>query len=249
MAFQLAETMSHMQPLFQFSQQHPDLPPADALSELVASFHAQSQFGASPMTMQQSGSFQMHGQLPPGVGTPNSMNAQNMVAAGSIVGHQLHVGASPSAAHLALPGSPHIVNHPSPSQQNGNGGNSNSSGTMSAGTMQAPGLVAQHSQQGTNSSQGTSANTSPNAAQNKRRRPSAIKVDGEDGAGGGGGPVTGGLEMNGVGAGPSGPGVGAVGAAGQGGSTTAGGVANSKVKPSPRLGGGGGNKKQKTAHS
>jgi len=68
-------------------------------------------------------------------------------------------------------------------------------------------MVAQQSQQGTNTSgsQGTSANTSPNAT-NKRRRPSAVKVEVDDGGGG--------TEINGTG-----PGGG------------------NKVKPSPRIGG------------
>ena len=52
-------------------------------------------------------------------------------------------------------------------------------------------MAAQLSQQGTNASgsQGTSANTSPNVT-NKRRRASAVKVEGDDG---------GGMEVNGVG--------------------------------------------------
>ena len=48
-------------------------------------------------------------------------------------------------------------------------------------------MVAQQSQQGTNTSvgtgsQGTSANTSPNVTQ-KRRRASAVKLEGDDGSG------------------------------------------------------------------
>ena len=88
--------------------------------------------------------------------------------------------------------------------------------------MQQPptsvGMVAQQSQQGTNTSagtgsQGTSANASPNVS-TKRRRVSAIKAEVDDG--GGGIP-----EVNGTTA------------------TTA----NAKVKASPRQGGG--NKRQK----
>ncbi|KAI9754615.1 MAG: hypothetical protein M1815_005497 [Lichina confinis] len=275
---ELAETISHMQPLFQFSQQHAELTPSEALSELVATFQSQSQFGGTPMIMPQNHAFQMAGQhqqhqhqqhpqhpqhhqhqhLPPSVvGTPH-MVPQSL--AGAAMVHQLSVGASPSQAHLALPGSPHTMSHPSPGQ---NGVNA----------MQAPGLVAQHSQQGTNSSsQGTSANTSPNAS-NKRRRASGVKVEADDPGGGGGGSV---MEMNGGGGGGPGggaananggaaggtagganPGAGAAGAAGAGGGggastgVTAAAAAASKVKPSPRLGGGGGggagggNKKQK----
>ena len=63
------------------------------------------------------------------------------------------MGNSPATGHLQLPGSPHISGSPA----------------------QAPGMLPQHSQHGTNSS-GPSANTSPNAS-NKRRRPSAVKAE------------------------------------------------------------------------
>ena len=78
-------------------------------------------------------------------------------------------------------------------------------------------MVAQQSQQGTNTSvgtgsQGTSANTSPNVT-NKRRRASGVKQEGQDDGGGGGV-----MDVNGTGP---------------------------KVKPSPRIGGG--PKRQKAA--
>lgn len=110
--------------------------------------------------------------------------------------------ASPGLAHLGLPGaqgSPHLggpAHTPSPAQN----------------PMAGPvAMVAQQSQPGTNTSgsQGTSANTSPNVT-NKRRRASTVKVEGEDGN-----PV----EVNGTGA-----------------------TGASKVKASPR---GGGGKRQK----
>ena len=77
------------------------------------------------------------------------------------------LGASPAVAHLNLPGSPHVgTGHtPSPAQNH----------------IQAPGMVAHPSQQGTSSS-GPSANTSPNVS-SKRRRPSTIKNEGDDGGG------------------------------------------------------------------
>lgn len=66
------------------------------------------------------------------------------------------MGTSPAQAHLNLPdGSPH----------------------MSGSPAQAPGMQLQQSQHGTSSS-GPSANTSPNA-NNKRRRPSAVKEESE----------------------------------------------------------------------
>lgn len=145
-----------MQPLFAFSQANAHLAPSEALNELVANFNAQTQFGAQNMHFPQN-AVNAQAQLPAGVRTPGPL-PNNMA-------NQFQLGASPSTSHLGLPGSPHIGSQPSPGQNN---------------VMQAPGLVAQHSQQGTNSSQGTSTNTSPNVP-NKRRRPSGVKVDGDDG--------------------------------------------------------------------
>lgn len=258
---QLAETISQMQPLFQFSHVNSSLAPAEALNELVANFHAQSQFGASPMNLQHTSVNVPMQQLPPGVVTPTMIPHHVAVAGGGGANHQFHVSASPSAAHLVLPGSPHIMqnnnSHPSPGPNNNNINNNNTSnannnnssnnanGGNNGNAMQTPGLTAQHSQQGTNSSQGASANTSPNV-QNKRRRPSGVKVDGDEGGGGG-------VEVNGTGtganagAGPGGGGGGA-GGTGSGGSASvaAGGAGGSnKVKPSPRLGG----KRQKGAQA
>lgn len=87
---------------------------------------------------------------------------------------------SPAMQNLNLPlnpaamnGSPHLqggMQHtPSPAQVH----------------MQAPGMVAQRSQQGNTvngASAAASANTSPNAT-NKRRRASAVKVEGDEGGG------------------------------------------------------------------
>lgn len=75
---------------------------------------------------------------------------------------QFPIGASPAAANMNLPGSPHV-------------------GSPAPGAMQAPNMAIQASQQGTSSS-GPSANTSP--ASNKRRRPSAVKAE-DDGSGAG----------------------------------------------------------------
>ena len=106
-------------------------------------------------------------QMPPGQRTPgmNGPNAFN----------------SPAMAHLGLPqqGSPHVgaVHTPSPHQNH----------------MAGPIAMAhQQSQQGStlSGSQGTSANTSPNVT-NKKRRASAVKLEGEE---------AGGTEVNGVGA-------------------------------------------------
>lgn len=187
-----------MQTLFQFSQQHSQLGPFDALDQLVANFHASSATNqqlvgpAAGMNLAKGAVAQAQMMAhPPGVRTPGVM--PNNVAA---AGQQFPFSASPAATHLGLPGSPHIGSQPSPAQ--------------SSNTMQAPSLVAQHSQQGTNSSQGTSANTSPNVP-NKRRRPSGVKVDVDDGGAGGAAVPGAQVEVNGTNA--------------------------SKVKPSPRIGG------------
>jgi hypothetical protein len=78
---------------------------------------------------------------------------------------------SPSIAHMGLPGaqsSPHLGHsaHPSPAQNHLTG-----PGMI---PPQNPGTV------GPNGSQATSANTSPNVS-NKRRRASTVKTEGEDG--------------------------------------------------------------------
>lgn len=158
---QMAETVSAMQTLFHYSQQNPHLSPAEALQQLVNSFQVNA------MSMQQQVHFNPQMQQNPGQRTPG-MNGPQF--------------ASPAVAHLGLPGaqgSPHVggpTHTPSPAQNH------------LAGPIP---MAAQLSQQGTNASgsQGTSANTSPNVT-NKRRRASAVKVEGEEG---------GGMEVNGVG--------------------------------------------------
>lgn len=72
----------------------------------------------------------------------------------TVVANANNVNASPAPGNMNLPGSPHISGSPA----------------------QAPGMLPQHSQQGTHSS-GPSANTSPNVSNNKRRRPSAVKLE------------------------------------------------------------------------
>lgn len=153
-----------MQPLFQYSQQHSHLSPPEALQQLVASFS--NLVPQNLMMGMQQANLNPAMQQPPGQRTPG-INGPHF--------------ASPAAAHLGLPGSqgsPHIggpVHTPSPAQNH------------LAGPVA---MVAQQSQQGTNTSgsQGTSANTSPNVT-NKRRRASAVKLEGDDGGG----------EVNGVG--------------------------------------------------
>jgi hypothetical protein len=158
-----------MRELFNYSQQHAHLTPSEALHQLVNTFQ-QSGAGTRPVPRglvdeypaaafpgQQQQQQQQPQQQQQQVSMPNNVG---------VIG-QFPLGASPSMAHLNLPNSPHVGNQPSPVQTSG---------------MQAPGLMAQQSQQGTNS-QGTSVSTSPNVP-NKRRRPSGVKAEADEGGGG-----------------------------------------------------------------
>lgn len=139
-----------MHPLFGFCQGNPGVGPYAALEQYVGTF--------------------INGQA-------QSVNGQPMPQGGPRTPSfgQFPMGASPAAAHMNLPGSPHV-------------------GSPAPGQMQAPGMQLQPSQQGTSSS-GPSANTSP--ASNKRRRPSGVKTE-DDGSGAG---TPGGAQVNGVGRG------------------------------------------------
>ena len=154
-----------MTPLIQYSQSHPAITPREAL-ELMVKENAQRalQLNSQMASMAQgnlNAPMQMSGQRTPGLNGPNQF-------------------ASPALAHLSLPtgqGSPHpggLVHTPSPAQNH------------LAGPVA---MVHQQSQQGSNlsGSQVTSANTSPNVT-NKRRRAS-VKMEDD-----GGGP-----EVNGTG--------------------------------------------------
>lgn len=150
MTHQMVEVMGAMAPLFQTAHQHPQLGAYQVLDSYVS-----SQIGPAGVPV-------MNGQaVPNGPRTPSY--------------GQFAMGASPHAAHLQLPGSPHI-------------------GSPAAGAMQAPGMQMQHSQQGTSSS-GPSVTTSP--AGQKRRRPSGVKPE-EDTPGNAPTPGAG-VQVNGVG--------------------------------------------------
>lgn len=141
--------MGQMNPLFGFTHSNPGLGPYAALEQYVTT-HIN--------------------------GIPPNMNGQPMPQGGPRTPSfsQFPMGASPAAAHMNLPGSPHI-------------------GSPAPGHMQAPGMQMQQSQQGTSSS-GPSANTSP--ASNKRRRPSGVKI--EDDGSGAPTPGANGPQMNGM---------------------------------------------------
>lgn len=137
---EIAEVMSQMNPLFQFSQQNNGLPAYNSLDQYMAQVNAANS-NATPNHVQIKGP-------PVGQRTPGPGMQQFPMGA----------GVSPAAGHLNLPsGSPRVGGSPAQAH------------------MQAPGMAHQQSQQGTSSS-GPSANTSPNV-NNKRRRPSGVKVE------------------------------------------------------------------------
>ncbi|KAH7021425.1 LIM-domain binding protein-domain-containing protein [Microdochium trichocladiopsis] len=149
---EMCEVMGYMTPLFHQTQANPGVGPYAALEQYVNTV-----ISASGQVAMANG----QGNIPQQPRTPSF--------------GQFGMGASPAAAHMALPGSPHIANTGSPAQ----------------GQMQAPAMQLQASQQGTSSS-GPSANTSP--ASNKRRRPSGVKTEDD-----GGNAIAAGGQVNGMG--------------------------------------------------
>lgn len=184
---EVAETISQMQMLFQFSQSNPHLSPPDALRNLVNSFQTQNPNpgfvpghmnpGMNPAMnpgmnpgmnpAMNPGMNPMHPGMSPGMNpamNPGMQPMQNVRGPSMGAPSQF---ASPAMAHLGLPGqqgSPHLSNsaHASPAQ------------THLAGPpgMQPP---MQPSPAG--------VNNSPNVGSNKRRRASTVKMESEDGAG------------------------------------------------------------------
>jgi hypothetical protein len=146
-----------MQPLMEYYQTHSNLAPRDALNQLNTE-HQQNFASLNHARLQNQMARNANGQ----VQFPNNMNP-NMNGPNQF--------ASPAMGHLGLPqgqGSPHIggpVHTPSPAQQ-GQGG------VAMMHQMSAPGSNL-------SGSQGASTNTSPNVS-NKRRRPSAIKLEEEN---------------------------------------------------------------------
>jgi len=170
-----------MENLFQYSQQNPQLSASDALRQLVNTFPSMPQNPMNFAAMQQQ-NLNLINQAPAGQRTP-SYNGPNQFA-------------SPAGNYMNLPmsnnsGSPATMTM-SPAMQN----NLLQNHLQQQGQPPTSvGMVAQQSQQGTNTSvgtgsQGTSTNASPNLT-NKRRRPSGVKLEGEDAGGG--------ADMNGTG--------------------------------------------------
>ncbi|KAF3933383.1 hypothetical protein ABW19_dt0205882 [Dactylella cylindrospora] len=156
---ELAETLSSMRELFGFSQQNPTLDPKQVLNAYLQQYQNQQEAQQRALAQQASLQAQMGQQQQlMGMGTPHMPNAVPPGIQGS----------------PAMPNSPHISNGvpgatPSPAPSH----------------MQAPGMVAQHSQQhhganGANGATPVNANTSPNAS-GKRRRASTTTVKNEGG--------------------------------------------------------------------
>lgn len=163
--------MTMLGPLCSYSQKHPELSAREALNLLTTQIQAQPN--------------QMHNpNFHPQPGHPLNNPALQQALPNNFI--------SPIPPHLALPmsngASPGTI-HMSPAIQHQMLHQNHLQGTPQQAHQllgQAPtsvGMVATQSQQGTNTSgggsQGTSANASPNVT-NKRRRPSAVKVEGED---------------------------------------------------------------------
>lgn len=187
-----------MQTLFQYAQAKPHLSPNEALRQICIQFDntppgslmnpgypQQSQHAMNPNLHLQSGGNPSHFLSPahaahlnlPGNSTGTSPATLNMSPAMQNLGLHQHLANTPQMQQLQLQHMQHM--HQMQQMQQ----------------MQQPptsvGMVAQPSQQGTNTSGGTgsqvtSANASPNV-QNKRRRPSTMmKAEGDDGGGSGG---------------------------------------------------------------
>jgi hypothetical protein len=185
---QIAEVVGQMAPLFSYCVENQDLPPYEALDQYVATIitptmgqggpgQVPGAMNPPPGVMSAPGAMggggpggaaavvggQMMMQGPPGMIAGGRPGQPGPSAGGGFPG-QFAVGASPAAAHLQLPGSPHVG---SPASVMAAGG----------GAMGAPTAMPQGPQQ----AGGGPVNTSP--ATNKRRRPStATKHEDETGA-------------------------------------------------------------------
>jgi hypothetical protein len=160
-----------MDSLFQYSQQNPQLSASDALRQLVASFQHQPQNHINFNAAMQHPGLNPALQPPAGQRTP-SYNGPNQFTspAGTFMNLPMgNTGASPATMNM----SPAMQNHALQSH-------------LQQQQQQPPtsvGMIAQQSQQGTNTSGGTgsqvtSSNPSPNV--NKRRRPSGVKTESDD---------------------------------------------------------------------
>lgn len=179
-----------MEDLMVYSQSNPKVPLDQALEMFVSQQErdlmnqGQQQQTANPLIHLPPNGIAPN--MPHGVRTPGMQNMQMPM-------NQQQNFSSPATSTLTLPmqsngqhsmnGSPHIPHNPNLGPNSHLANSHTPSPAMPH--MAAPGMVPQHSQQG--SSSAASANTSPNVS-GKRRR-STVKLEGDDGGGG---------EMNGT---------------------------------------------------
>ena len=169
---QLSGTFSKMGDLFDFTHQNGYLSGDYAIQQYLeqAQNEQNQQNGNGNGTPQFS--------MPPGA-TLNGLQGHPVSALrnAAVNPQNMH---SPSGGHLSLPGGP---GHPMASPYMRNGGSpGNPMGMPMGGAMQ---MVAQHSQQGNSSSATASSSASPNAS-GKKRRASAVKLEGNSEEAGGG---------------------------------------------------------------
>ena len=163
-----------MEQLFQYCHKNPSIPASEALRQFVTTLQNTNpdSMNLTPTMHQQA--LQAGMQQPPGQRTPG-LNGPNQFASPSAGAHLNLPMNTTSASPATINMSPAIQHHALQNHMH----------------QQAPtstGMIAQQSQQGTNTSvgtgsQGTSANTSPNVP-HKRRRPSGVKTEMDDGGGG-----------------------------------------------------------------
>lgn len=144
--------MTHMREMIDFSQQNGDVAPSEGLERFL------EQVQMNQMMQMNGGMQSAFAATQPGMRTPS-------------LGNQVNFFASPQNLNLQLPNnmnSPHMRPGQSPAMQ--------ASGSMMG--MGPQPMVAQLSQQGSASAT-ASSNTSPNVS-SKKRRASAVKVEGDE---------------------------------------------------------------------
>jgi hypothetical protein len=165
-----------MADLMAFAQEK-KLRPDSALEAINQQYAKEGPPGGDPNQQGGQGNPQLN--LPPnGVPMANrtpSMQSMNNPQFSSPAMQNLNLPMQPNG--IPMNGSPHISNTPGLQPGGMQAGHTPSPGHQN---MQAPAMLPQHSQQGTNSS-AASANTSPNV--NNKRRRSTVKTE-DDGGGG-----------------------------------------------------------------
>ncbi|KAB8346064.1 hypothetical protein FH972_023116 [Carpinus fangiana] len=155
---ELAEVMNHMPAIFQFAQSNPELGPYEAMERCVEASMAAAQANQQMQMNPANGVMQQFSQMQGGMRTPGLSN-------------QGFNFASPQNQNMQLGN-----NMNSPMMRPGQSPAMHGSGAMAAPGSQS--MVAQPSQQGSTSAT-ASSNASPNVS-NKKRRASAVKVEGDE---------------------------------------------------------------------